>query len=73
MGGNNSAQQPWKSLSIAENRTITLKTDMELEIYQVAILLLTLFSGSDTRPAASRQTSIIRLQSSVSTISYVFV
>lgn len=36
---------------------------MELEIYQVAILLTTLFSGSDTRPAASRQTSVIRLQS----------
>lgn len=36
---------------------------MELEIYQVAILLTTLFNGSDTRPAASRQTSVIRLQS----------
>jgi len=36
---------------------------MELQIYQVAILLTTLFSGSDTRPAASRQTSVIRLQS----------
>lgn len=36
---------------------------MELEIYQVAILLTTLFSGSDTRLAASRQTSVIRLQS----------
>lgn len=39
---------------------------MELQIYQVAILLTTLFSGSDTRPAASRQTSVIRLQSAVS-------
>jgi len=41
---------------------------MELEIYQVAILLTTLFSGSDTRPAASRQTSVIRLQSTVSIV-----
>ncbi|KAL9982919.1 hypothetical protein ACROYT_G005033 [Oculina patagonica] len=36
---------------------------MELEIYQVAILLTTLFSGSDARPAASRQTSMNGLQS----------
>ena len=49
------------------NQTTTL--NMELEIYsQVAILLTTLFSGSDTRPAASRQTSIIRLQSVVSIV-----